>query len=292
MQKAVLIDYTTDDRRSVAVAETRLARNGFCISRYNFQPNSGSWMGAAQLTVVMHETAPFELGWRLPGERPMRHAVTAGLFHIQPSDQPVFLDWRETPGAVTVAMTTAFLQKAVGEAFDGRLPNLRAQAAIQDRAAREIIATLRNGLNDITSCSGLLLDHAGAMLALHLFRRYSDGRPIRSWMNGGLGASRRRRIMDYIDDHLEDELSLADLATQAGLSPHHFGKAFKASFGQPPWRYVNERRILRAKEMLLNGGRSITEIALSLGFASHSHFTDAFRKTTGTTPSRFRQDYL
>jgi AraC family transcriptional regulator len=79
------------------------------------------------------------------------------------------------------------------------------------------------------------------------------------------------------------------LAEEAGLSPYHFSKAFKASLGVPPWRYVTERRIHRAKELLLDRCRSITEIAHDLGFSSHSHFTDVFRKKTGRAPSRFRR---
>lgn len=59
-----------------------------------------------------------------------------------------------------------------------------------------------------------------------------------------------------------------------------------------PYRYFNKRRITRAKELLLDPGRSLTDIGLSLGFSSHSHFTDTFRKITGLTPSQFRKDRL
>ena len=76
----------------------------------------------------------------------------------------------------------------------------------------------------------------------------------------------------------------------AGLSLHHFSAAFKASTGMPPHRYQIDRRIRRAKELLLGTDRSIIAIALEVGFASHSHFTDQFRKWTNTTPSRFRMD--
>ena len=76
----------------------------------------------------------------------------------------------------------------------------------------------------------------------------------------------------------------------ANLSTHHFGEAFKASTGTSPYRYLIERRIHRAKELLLGADRSIAEVALTVGFASHSHFTDNFRKLTGITPSRFRMD--
>jgi AraC family transcriptional regulator len=77
----------------------------------------------------------------------------------------------------------------------------------------------------------------------------------------------------------------------SNLSRHHFCRAFKVTFGKPPGRYITERRIDRAKGLLRDSRRSITEIALDLGFASHSHFTDAFRKIIGITPSRYRHDH-
>lgn len=97
-------------------------------------------------------------------------------------------------------------------------------------------------------------------------------------------------MVDYIEAHLAEDISLRDLAALAELSPHHFGVAFKASTGTPPHRYLIERRILRAKERLLSTDQSIAQIAVSLGFASHSHFAQHFRKLTGATPSRFRID--
>lgn len=103
---------------------------------------------------------------------------------------------------------------------------------------------------------------------------------------GGLGALRLRRVVA----HLADDISLSDLAAQARLRTHHFGEAFKASTGISPHRYLVERRIRRAKELLLGAEQSIAQIAISVGFASHSHFTDNSRRLTGTTPSRFRID--
>ena len=117
-----------------------------------------------------------------------------------------------------------------------------------------------------------------------------EPRSILVCKRGGLGTSCQRRVLDYIEAHLTEEIGLGQLAEEAGLSPYHFSKAFKTSLGVPPWRYVTERRIHRAKELLLDGCRSITEIAHDLGFSSHSHFTDVFRKTTGRAPSRFRRD--
>ena len=104
--------------------------------------------------------------------------------------------------------------------------------------------------------------------------------------------SRQRRVLDYMDARLGDDISLKELAAIADLSVHHFGAAFKATTGVSPHRFLMERRIQRGKELLLEPGPSIASIAYELGFSSHSHFTFCFRKLTGTTPMRFRLDRL
>ena len=94
-------------------------------------------------------------------------------------------------------------------------------------------------------------------------------------------------MADFVEENLARELKLSELAAIAELSPYHFARAFKQSFGIPPHRYHTGRRIERAKEMLSN--RSVTEVALAVGFAETSSFSAAFRKTTGLTPTEFRR---
>jgi AraC family transcriptional regulator len=105
---------------------------------------------------------------------------------------------------------------------------------------------------------------------------------------GHLSASVRRRVIDYIEAHLGDELGLADLAQLAGMSTHHFAHCFKASVGMPPHRYVRQCRLDTAARLLTSSSLPIADIALSLGFPSQSHFTQAFRQHTGMTPGAAR----
>jgi AraC family transcriptional regulator len=94
-------------------------------------------------------------------------------------------------------------------------------------------------------------------------------------------------VLDYIRNHLTQELGLAELARVIDASPSHFARVFRTTFGMPPYRYVIEQRILEAKRLMTGGTQSISEIALMLGFSSQSHFTVTFRKVTGTTPKGF-----
>ena len=89
--------------------------------------------------------------------------------------------------------------------------------------------------------------------------------------------------------HLDDDLSLALLAKQAGLSPFHLHRVFSAAAGETPKQYTLRLRLGRAAVMLLTAGDSVLDIALSCGFQSHEAFTRAFRRRFGMTPSAYRE---
>ncbi|CAM2188122.1 AraC family transcriptional regulator [Paraburkholderia sacchari] len=125
---------------------------------------------------------------------------------------------------------------------------------------------------------GLLIEHHGA------YRSTSTRSPTE------LSSSNRALVRDYIEQHLASELSIETLAGLAGMSPHHFARAFKATFEMPPHAYVTECRIELAKSLLkFEQERSLADIAGGLGFSSQSHFTEVFRRRVGTTPGRWRR---
>ncbi len=104
------------------------------------------------------------------------------------------------------------------------------------------------------------------------------------------GEGRFRLVTDYIEDHLEQRISLEDLASLAGVSLFHFARGFKDAIGVSPHAYVTGRRVARARRLLSDPGLSLAEVAARCGFSSQSHFTTIFRKTTGVTPARYRRD--
>jgi AraC family transcriptional regulator len=113
--------------------------------------------------------------------------------------------------------------------------------------------------------------------------------PSRPSARGGLATWQQRRVAEFIEEHLGDEVSLSDLAQLVRLSPFHFARAFKQSFGVPPHRYHIGRRMERAKDLLAVTALSVTEIGIDIGFRETSSFTAAFHKFTGHTPSDYRR---
>lgn len=286
-----LIDFGSEIPPARLSYVERFAHGGIAVSRCTLRPNPGSMIGASQFTVIIHESKPLELEWRLPENGRMeRRRIVAGEFHINSADRPIFLRWTDSPRALVVALDRPFIEQVVRDAFEGNAPGLRTVVGIRDPVIEGMAAAWRQDLAERGSGGRLYAESLGSALAVHIFRTYGDGMNRPRPVIGGLGALRLRRVTDYIEAHLAEDVSLRDLAAVAGLSTHHFGEAFKASTGTSPHRYLIDQRIRRAKELLLGAGRSIAEVALAVGFASHSHFTDIFRKLTGTTPSRFRID--
>ena len=113
----------------------------------------------------------------------------------------------------------------------------------------------------------------------------SGARPLR----GGLPLRQQKRVVEFIEAHLAEEISLAALAALVDLSLYHFARAFKQSFGVPPHRYHMARRMDRAKSLLQGPALPVTQIGVQIGFRETSSFTRAFRKATGLTPTEYRR---
>jgi FixJ family two-component response regulator len=105
----------------------------------------------------------------------------------------------------------------------------------------------------------------------------------------GLDEGRLKRVLDYMGDHLGDNVDVDELAGVACLSPFHFTRMFRNRIGVPPYRYMVELRLGHAKTLLANSDESLVEIALATCFSSQSNFTRAFRRATGMTPGEYRR---
>jgi len=105
---------------------------------------------------------------------------------------------------------------------------------------------------------------------------------------GGLSPTMRHRVCDFIESHISEKISLDALSTMAGLSPHHFARAFQQSLGMPPHRYLLRRRLEHVEQMLRDTQLPLSHIALAVGFSDQSHLNRHFRRLTGMSPSLAR----
>ena len=105
---------------------------------------------------------------------------------------------------------------------------------------------------------------------------------------GTLPGCRLQRVTEYIQQNLDKDLSLAELAGAVYMSPYHFARLFKRSTGMPPHRFVIRQRIDRARACLATPDLPIAEISRMVGFRTASHFSTVFRRVTGVTPGGYR----
>jgi AraC family transcriptional regulator len=163
---------------------------------------------------------------------------------------------------------------------------LRTPLLVDDGLVRQVILEILSECAVNSRISPLLLESAGHHVAAHLFARYSG--VLRQDKTTGIAQWKLRRALDYIEENIERDIGLEELSKTIDMSPHYFCRAFRKSVGMPPYRYLLGRRIERSKELLASTDKDVTEIALTVGFSSHSHFSTAFRRTVGHAPSTYR----
>ena len=121
-------------------------------------------------------------------------------------------------------------------------------------------------------------------LAIRLLRDYTR-KPVEPRIAPGeLSRQKLMRAVDYIEDQLHEDLTVAEIARAVHMSQYHFSRLFKKATGQSPYRYVVEARAKRAKALLTSRKFSISEVAHQVGFADQSHLTNYVREFFGVTP--------
>lgn len=129
------------------------------------------------------------------------------------------------------------------------------------------------------------------VLAVHLLRNYSSFAAKPCFQDGILADLKLAQLKDFIETHLAEELTLAQMAAVVNISPFHFSRAFKAATNLPPHRYLIARRIERAKGLLSVTRLAVSEVAARVGFSNQSHFSVQFRRATGMTPKTYRDRF-
>jgi len=126
-----------------------------------------------------------------------------------------------------------------------------------------------------------------AMLVTEVFCMHGS-RPLPPQGPANVGTARFKVVLDYIEEHLDRDIWLSELAALVCLSVTHFSHAFRATYHVPPYRYILERRVERAKLLLRTTTDASGTISASVGFPSQSRFSQMFLRLAGVTPSTYR----
>jgi len=151
----------------------------------------------------------------------------------------------------------------------------------------ELVVALNSALNDERDSAQRCLSRAAELL-----QTTDESRPTLSVVKGGLAPWQIRKVASHVETALDKPIRSADLATVVRLTPCHFSRVFRTSFGESPLQYVAKRRLERAKRLMLSTNSPLSEIALDCGFADQAHFSRQFRRIAGDTPRAWRRARL
>jgi len=165
---------------------------------------------------------------------------------------------------------------------------LRNRFMVRDHQLESIGWAMKSEMEMGSPSGQLYLDGLALSVAARLVAGHSST-AVEGPRRGGLDGRRLKRTLEFIEAHLSEELSLMRLAAVAEMSVSHFRAGFRESVGTAVHQYVIERRIERAKSLLMRDGQTIAEIALAAGFTHQSHLARHMQRSTGFSPLEMKR---
>ncbi len=210
----------------------------------------------------------------------MAWIVPPGIPHVIHFDRPATL--------IHLYLNEAFFHNMVEGAPDRVETSLIPSLLVRDPFLVELAKTLHRESLD-GHLSTLFTQSVATLTATHLVRSYSNRMPAAASIRGGMGPSRERRVLAYIEEHLNESITLEELAHVAEISPNYLIALFRQSMGMTPHKYVVQMRIERAYALLKQKELTLLQVAQQCGFQDQSQFTTVFRRYAGVTPGCFRR---
>jgi AraC family transcriptional regulator len=221
-------------------------------------------------------------GQRRTGRRSSGHTP------IVPAGQSYSAYWEEELEELSIHLDPAFLARAAAEASVSDKVELVEACSVSDPVIRQIGMALKAEVESEGPASRLYAESLANVLAVHLLRHYTqEGDRVRASL-GGLSGRKLNQVTEFIQDNIERDLGLTEIAEAVDLSPFHFARSFKQATGVSPHQYLIKSRIERAKALLADSELPIVEVGFRAGFKNQSHFTTLFRKLTSLTPKAYR----
>ncbi|HEY7378851.1 MAG TPA: AraC family transcriptional regulator, partial [Steroidobacteraceae bacterium] len=191
---------------------------------------------------------------------------------------------------VRVRLSHRLFKAALGErGHSGGDAEIIDNFGTRDPAIEALLLQLLREFREDAFCSALCAEAIVQQIVVHLLRRYSSLSKVPDVRVQRLTPAKLARVTEYIDGNLAAELTTADVAAVVSMGAGHFAKCFRHTMGMTPHEFVAQKRIARARELLLEKERSIADIAYQVGFSAPSHFSTAFTRNVGITPRAYRR---
>ena len=274
---------TADSRplmRSIVEEETQVFR----IARARHGSGRREIGGGQDVPIMVALSACYHVERRTQAGLSRASALVGAVTVIDPAERTIFT----VDGEARVLQLSVSL-RLIEEAADARVGAIRPLFNEHDSGIERSAMGALNALRMDDRQSDLLLHSVACRLAAILGQPAGGTPPSR---RGGVTSTAFRRIDDLVRARLDEPMpstpSLVELAQAAGVSKHHFIKAFRETVGETPYAWVMRQRIERARTLLTQPNETVSDVAFRTGFSSTAHFVASFRQRLGVTPGTFR----
>lgn len=291
----IVVDFTKEDDalqihpRGALLSSHDADWNGVSLNYYRYPPD--------EFATVCFKQHLFTINTEVPHITQVEHTIdgkfetsqqSAGDIIIIPADTPYNARWDAEHSFILLGIEPTALMRHALETTEQDSVEIIPHFTKADLLIHGVGLALKTELESNRSDGRLYTDSLTTTLCAHLLRHYSTQKLSEREFKGGLSNRKLRQVMDYMNEHLAEDVSLDAIAKQIGMSQSHLFRLFRQSTGLSPHQYRLHQRIERAQELLLHSDLSIAEIAIALGFYDQSHLARHMRRLLGVSPKQLR----
>jgi AraC family transcriptional regulator len=289
--KAEVIDFRLRVDRKLFILRKKAIWNEIYAERISLVPLEDSSYCFQQLAISTSIDRTTKIDWQLKGVsnsdrvcQKFEHQFDANSCTILPPGAELWLRPLQKSDVGVIALESEFIERVARETFNDERVEIVHRIGVSDDVLHNFGRLFQAELYADNANGQLYIESLASAIVIHLLKNYSALKKQIVEPKGGLTTNAIRQILDYINDRLEENLSLLELAAVVRMSPHYFSALFKQSIGISPYQYVIRCRVQRAEQLLRQGKQTIAEIAKQVGFAHQSHLNYHFKRHFGVTP--------
>jgi AraC family transcriptional regulator len=271
------------DRATLAVTELRCDRRDF--GRTAPIPRENAYLVALQLRACPNHDLYFD------GRRTRPENYEEGVTSIYDLRHDPVADIRDPYHCLMFYLPRTALDAIASETGAPRPGDLHHKpgVSVHDPVVRHLLSSLLPLTSKPQQASSLFLEHVCLAMTAHMACVYAGMNPNMGMPRSGLAPWQVRRSKELMSASLSEDLPLSRLAAECGLSVRHFARAFRLSTGMPPHRWLLQRRVERAQQIMKTRALPLADVASLCGFADQSHFTRVFTGMVGVSPGAWRR---
>jgi AraC family transcriptional regulator len=235
---------------------------------------------------ISTSTQPIPFGWR--GRQGWKdRTINPGGSHLLTHGELNTPRWLQPFDGLSLVLAPQFVADVVREHLPPNAIEFVSQRSVDDPILSEYGRAFHRELLTASPLGAIYVDTLTIGLVLHLLAAYGVARPKVPAPRSKLTSFQLRTVVEFIDSHLDEDVSVLTLASRAHVSPFHFARLFRHTVGLPPHQFVLRLRLRRAIALGKSGYHSFARIAAECGFHDQAHLAHAFRNVLGTTPSAY-----